>query len=88
MVQVRHATAFTEIPMSTRMMVDHMPKTYVRIMDRIMSNESAAAAPIPSAREGDDCEEECQQGSAREQHPNQTTESDFVSSQLVSMLSM
>ena len=33
---MRHATAFTEIPMSTRMMTDHMPKTYVTVLDRVL----------------------------------------------------
>eukprot|EP00238_Polyblepharides_amylifera_P011409 CAMPEP_0196574638 /NCGR_PEP_ID=MMETSP1081-20130531/4317_1 /TAXON_ID=36882 /ORGANISM="Pyramimonas amylifera, Strain CCMP720" /LENGTH=950 /DNA_ID=CAMNT_0041892729 /DNA_START=248 /DNA_END=3100 /DNA_ORIENTATION=+ len=37
-IEVRHTTAFSEIPLSTRMMSDHMPIAYVNTLDRIQSS--------------------------------------------------
>lgn len=40
--EVRHPTAFTEIPMSSRMMLDHVPSVYQAAIDAVIAKEEEA----------------------------------------------
>ena len=42
--EVRHPTAFTEIPMSSRMMLDHVPSVYQAAIDAVIAKEEEAVA--------------------------------------------
>ena len=42
--EVRHPTAFTEIPMSSRMMLDHVPSVYQAAIDAVIAKEEDAVA--------------------------------------------
>ena len=51
--EVRHPTAFTEIPISTRMMTDHVPMVYQSAIDAVIAKreaEEAAAAEAEAKR--------------------------------------
>jgi hypothetical protein len=51
--EVRHPTAFTEIPISTRMMTDHVPMVYQSAIDAVIAKreaEEAAAAEAAARR--------------------------------------
>ena len=47
--EVRHPTAFTEIPMSSRMMLDHVPSVYQAAIDAVIAKEEEAVAARATA---------------------------------------